>query len=222
MRARPCKDDLEGAPRRAAPFARRLVVLVKVPVAGRVKTRLARDIGTGRATAIYRHTLGAVLGRIARSPHWRTVLSIAPDSQLGTRALPRGPARLAQGAGDIGARMTRPFHRLPPGPVVLIGVDLPDVHPEPIRHAFRLLGRHDVVLGPAADGGFWLVGFRRRPRIRAGFGPVRWSSPHTLADTLAGLAGMSIGFTATLSDLDDEADLARLGREPGRLILPQA
>lgn len=222
MRARPrSRQGCEGAPRRAAPFACRLVVLAKVPVAGRVKTRLARDIGTGRATWMFRHTLAAVLGRVARSAHWRTVLSIAPDNQVATRVLPRGPARRPQGAGDIGRRMSRPFERLPPGPVVLIGVDLPDVRPEPIRRAFRLLGSHDAVFGPATDGGFWLVGFRRRPAIRAGFGTVRWSSPHTLADTLANLAGMSIAFTATLSDLDDARDLARLDREPGRLVLPR-
>ena len=61
-----------------------------------------------------------------------------------------------------------------------------------IAEAFALLGRHDLVFGPAADGGFWLVGCRHRP---PDFGEVRWSSPHALEDTLANLPRRaSVGF----------------------------
>ena len=62
-----------------------------------------------------------------------------------------------------------------------------------IAAAFRLLGRHDLVFGPAEDGGFWLVGARRRPRLPPLFGQVRWSSPHALADTLADLPRTCLG-----------------------------
>ena len=77
--------------------------------------------------------------------------------------------------------------------------------------AFRLLGAHDLVFGPAADGGFWLVGARRRQPPRGLFERVRWSGPHALADTLAGLPRRTqIGFVETLEDVDDANAYRRL------------
>lgn len=207
-------------PRWAGSFAPRLVVMAKVPVAGRVKTRLARDVGAGRATWIYRHTLAGLIQRVARQGHWRVILSVTPNSQCHTIMLPPVLARIGQGRGDIGARMARPFRTLPPGPVVLIGADLPQVRAAHVRQAFHLLRRHDAVFGPADDGGFWLAGFNQRARHRAAFGSARWSSEHALDDTLAGLGKMRIAFAATLCDLDDGPDLARLGGVIGRRLLP--
>ena len=73
------------------------------------------------------------------------------------------------------------------------------------EHLVELLTRgRPGSFGPAADGGFWLVGARRRPHLPALFARVRWSSPHALADTLAGLPrGARVGFAATLEDIDD-------------------
>jgi glycosyltransferase A (GT-A) superfamily protein (DUF2064 family) len=62
------------------------------------------------------------------------------------------------------------------------------------------------VFGRAADGGYWLVGLRRSPRLLAPFANVRWSSPHALADTLRNLEGRRVAFAATLSDVDSEKD----------------
>ena len=73
------------------------------------------------------------------------------------------------------------------------------------------LGRHDIVFGPAEDGGFWLVGARRSPRLPPLFGAVRWSGPHALADALANLPRrVSVGFAARLEDVDDAEGLRRL------------
>ena len=113
-------------------------------------------------------------------------------------------------------------HRPAAGPVVLIGSDVPTVRPAHIAAAFRLLGRNDFVFGPAADGGFWLIGLRRAPLIREAFPrPVAWSSPATLADCLDALADAGVGFVETLSDMDGAADLVRLGPSSGRVILPR-
>jgi uncharacterized protein len=85
--------------------------------------------------------------------------------------------------------------------VVLVGCDIPAMAARHIAAAFQLLGRHDVVFGPARDGGFWLVGCRHRPPA---FGAVRWSSEHALSDALGNLPrSMSVGFAATLDDVDD-------------------
>jgi uncharacterized protein len=84
--------------------------------------------------------------------------------------------------------------------------------------AFRLLGRADCVFGRATDGGYWLVGARRRPHTPRPFANVRWSSEHALADTLANLAGRPVGFVATLGDVDDAAALAQCGDFGRRVV----
>ena len=107
--------------------------------------------------------------------------------------------------------MTLPFRVLPPGPVVLVGSDIPALRAGHVARAFRLLGRNDFVFGPAGDGGFWLVGARRlKPMPRALFAGVRWSTAQALADTLAGLpSGYSKDLADTLDDIDDAQDLQR-------------
>jgi uncharacterized protein len=194
--------------------------MAKEPVAGRVKTRLAAEIGLAQATRFARHAAAALLQRVAGDRRWHTTLAVAPDAGAASRFWPRGVACVAQGPGDLGHRMQRIFARLPPGPVVIVGTDIPDLGPRHIAEAFRRLGRHDAVFGPAADGGYWLVGLRRRPRVLRCFGQVRWSSPHALADTLGNLAGHSVARLETLRDIDTARDLARGGRTFGRRIPP--
>jgi glycosyltransferase A (GT-A) superfamily protein (DUF2064 family) len=116
--------------------------------------------------------------------------------------------------------MQRILDRSAPGPVVIIGTDIPGITPAHIDAAFRALGRKHCVFGRAADGGYWLIGARRRPHTPRPFANVRWSSRHALADTLANLAGRSVGFVATLSDVDDAAALARSGGF-GRRVMPR-
>jgi glycosyltransferase A (GT-A) superfamily protein (DUF2064 family) len=121
-----------------------------------------------------------------------------------------------QGAGDIGVRMNRALASCPPGPVVLIGADIPQLAARHIADAFRLLGRHDLVFGPAEDGGFWLVGARRSPRLPPLFGKVRWSGPRALADVLGSLPRrVTVGLAARLEDVDDAAALRRLAPRRG-------
>ncbi|MGB1208123.1 MAG: TIGR04282 family arsenosugar biosynthesis glycosyltransferase, partial [Paracoccaceae bacterium] len=116
--------------------------------------------------------------------------------------------RIPQGAGDLGARMRRAMDGLPPGPVVLIGSDIPDVRPAHIAQAFAALGGRDLVFGPAPDGGFWLVGHsRRRPAPWGFMRGVRWSSRHALADTQATWPGAKTAQVAALRDVDTAVDL---------------
>lgn len=211
----------EAPSRKAAPFACRLVIMVKVPLAGRVKTRLAREVGTVRATMFYRHAMREVVARLSRQPFWRTVLIIDPDSGMASRMLPEGPAHAGQGRGDLGARMQRPMRTLPPGPICLIGTDVPDISVADIRRAFRLLGGHHAVFGPAEDGGFWLVGLRRSPRVIDPYrAQVPWSQADTLAWTLANLAGLRVGFATRHYDVDTAADLARNKGRYARRVPP--
>lgn len=195
---------------------RHLVIYAKEPRLGAVKTRLARDIGAAAALRFYEETLRALVARVARGAAWRCWLAVAPDAFVHDarrrwRWLPRELAVVGQGRGDLGQRMARSFARLPPGPAVLIGSDIPAIARAHIEAAFAALGRHDAVFGPADDGGYWLVGQRRLHAMPHLFDRVRWSSPLALADTLANLApGESHARAATLADVDDGAAYVRL------------
>lgn len=192
--------------------------MAKAPVAGRTKTRLAKEVGLARALAFARAGGVAAIRRLMRDPRWQTIVAAAPDAAARAPIWPRGIHLLAQGPGDLGARMQRIFDRLPPGPVVVVGTDIPAIAPANVARAFRLLGAADAVLGPASDGGYWLVGLRRRPRRIAPFARVRWSGPHALADTLANLDGRSVALAETLEDVDDAASLRRSKGCAGRVV----
>ena len=199
---------------------RRLVIMVKEPAVGRVKTRLGRDIGPVRATNFYRHNLSAVTARLSCDNRWQTILSVAPATAVLARSVPTDYERWPQAPGGLGARMQAIFDMAVSGPTVVIGTDIPEVHPAHIWAAFRALGSHDMVFGPATDGGFWLVGMRRTPRVVDAFRDVRWSAPETLQDCRDGLAGCRVATAATLLDIDDADDFRTLGAVAGRRILP--
>ena len=206
----------------AAPFRARLVIMAKVPVAGNVKTRLAGAVGVAEALRFYRMTSAAVIGRLAREPFWETIIAVSPDAGIAGRMWPRGVMRIAQGGGDLGKRMQRPMRCSRLGPVCVVGTDVPGISVSLVRRAFKVLGACNVVFGPAADGGFWLVGQRRRPRLLELYGNVRWSHPETLADVLANVercGAVRFGFTGQLHDVDEAADLVRMRGMFGRRIL---
>jgi glycosyltransferase A (GT-A) superfamily protein (DUF2064 family) len=162
--------------------------------------------------------------RLARDRRWQTVLAVAPDSDARATFWSRAAGRikrLPQRRGDLGERIQRLFRRLPPGPVLIVGGDIPGLTAGEIAKAFRLLGNADAVLGPAMDGGYWLVGLRRSPKLLAPFAGVRWSSPHALADTVANLDGKRIDFAALLGDVDTAEDYRRLRAAWQRLLPPK-
>ena len=105
--------------------------------------------------------------------------------------------------------MQRIFDCCGRGPLIIVGTDIPFITREIIAEAFCQLRRADAVFGCAEDGGYWLVGLRRRPKRLAPFENVRWSSPHALADTLKNFHSHRIAFAATLFDIDTEADYYR-------------
>jgi hypothetical protein len=196
--------------------------MAKAPVAGRVKTRIASELGTAAAVRFARHSAAALLQRVAADPRWSTTLAVTPDAAARGRLWPRRVPAGPQGPGDLGARMQRLFDRAPHGPAVIVGTDVPLIDRAHIATAFRLLGRHEAVFGPAEDGGYWLVGLRRRRRRLRPFAGVRWSTAHALADTLANLRcqRIAVALLPTLFDVDTAADLARCAGYFARRIRP--
>ena len=200
-------------------FRPRLVIMLKEPKAGRVKSRLARDVGAVLATRFYRDTMTSAVWRLGSDPRWQTLLAVSPDSAIESNMIKAGLARIRQQSGDLGQRLQRVVDGVPPGPVVIIGTDIPGITPADIWAAFRALGSHDAVYGPATDGGYWLVGLKRRPSCPRIFKSVRWSTAFALGDTKANLIGRSVAEIGGKDDVDDGRDMARLAHLAGRRIL---
>jgi uncharacterized protein len=189
-----------------------VVVFARAPRLGAVKRRLARDIGNRAALRFHTTTLLGLLQDLRRERRFHTVLALTPD---GARdRLPVRIERVPQGRGDIGKRMDTVCRRFRRGKVAIVGSDIPDANAADVRAAFRALGRHDAVFGPAEDGGYWLValGVRRpaQPFVKA-----RWSTPHALADTLRNFRGHRVARVRMLRDVDTACDLPMLPRRFG-------
>lgn len=165
------------------------------------------DVGRTEAWRINRrlhcHTLKA-----AADARWRVILCVAPDSALTQRlpgVWPHGVKRAPQGAGDLGARLARALRVH--GRVAVVGTDCPGLSRSRIAMAFKALQRAPFVLGPAADGGFWLLAARNGGHAARAMANVRWSSPNTASDVLRNLGPKNVALLETLHDVDTAADL---------------
>jgi len=204
-------------------------MLARWPAPGRCKSRLVPGVGTGRAAAIQarltRHGLAAAAEarRLLASAAGSEGLGAAPRLVLATSGLGPGAAGrwgrrlgvdrvVVQGPGSLGLRMQRQMRRgwrEGAAAVVLIGSDLPELAADDLLAAFRALEHSALVLGPAGDGGYWLIG-RRRPTPQV-FAGIDWGSDRVLEQTLAQArrAGLSTALLAERHDLDRPADLDR-------------
>lgn len=183
-----------------------LVLMARRPILGQGKRRLAADIGDSAAHRFQRVALGRLLQQLGAEARWRLCLAITPDEPA---QYPSANFVVGQGEGDLGQRMTRLSERLGPGPLVYIGSDTPDVATTDIEAAFEALEASDAVVGPALDGGYWLIGFSQAQRQHLPFEGVRWSTPHARADTLSNLAGKRVMMLRELEDVDDGASYRR-------------
>jgi rSAM/selenodomain-associated transferase 1 len=191
---------------------RTLVLFVRAPQLGSGKRRLAHEIGDVAALRFERAMIALLLRRLAKDRRWRLRIAVTPDKACRRARFWRsGVETVRQRQGDLGIRMRGALETCRPGPVVLVGADIPALAAPHVAAAFHLLGSHDLVFGPAGDGGFWLVGARHPRRLPPLFERVRWSGPDALADTLAGLPRrIKVGYADRLEDVDDEDAYRRL------------
>lgn len=179
----------------AAAFQPALLVFLKYPAPGRVKTRLAADLGPHAAARLYRRWIELVFRQLQPlRPDYR-LLALYDGAPLGRFApwLPLADRWLPQHHGNLGQRLDAAFRQIQldepgtavpsyPRPACAIGTDCLELDPPLIRQAFQLLGTCDVVLGPAYDGGYYLIGTAAFcPRL---FDNIRWSTPWTLDDQI--------------------------------------
>lgn len=211
-------DDVSSS----AAAARRIVVFARAPVLGRVKTRLAADLGEAAALDIYRWLGRHAVSAASAVPGAHVVVQHTPADGaasirewLGDALGARGTLR-PQADGDLGARMAGAIAEgLEVGAeaVVVIGTDCPTIDAAVIERAFALLDDADVVLGPALDGGYYLVAVRAaQPAL---FHKIPWSTDVTLARTVeaARAAGLRLRLLDPRADVDSGADWKRWQNE---------
>jgi len=192
---------------------RRLLVFLKEPVPGQVKTRLAADLGADAACEVYRACVELTLQRLA-SYCKETLLYLDQPSRR-----PNAPAWLSnrwavrpQQGCDLGERLaeaTQTAFARGVQRVVVIGTDSPWLQPSDIEQAFAALAEADVVVGPADDGGYYLIGLARP--LPALFEDISWSTPQVCAQTLAraGTLGLRVTVLPQRYDLDVRSDVER-------------
>lgn len=202
-----------------------LHILAKAPLPGLVKTRLAAVCGDERALAAYRAMAGNVFCA-ALASGLPAAVHFAPDGARAAMAGLCGPGfRLVpQAPGDLGARMAAALagaFAAGDAAALLIGADLPLLTPALLRQAAMALEDKPAVLGPAEDGGYWLIGFTREGFAPEVFAGMPWSTAAVAGLTRARLAaaGREFAELVTLPDCDEAADLARLAGPPWRQAL---
>lgn len=189
-----------------------LLIFAKYPEPGRVKTRLARSIGPERAALLYQEMVETVVAKTAptNGEYRRTVYFDPPERRSDFEKWFCSLTMKSQCEGDLGSRMrTAIAESLQAGAdrSVLIGSDCPAVNRELIVEAFRKLADADLVIGPASDGGYYLIGMKAVHDVFAG---IPWSTGRVFAETIRRImkAGLTVSLLPILADVDQASDLA--------------
>lgn len=190
-----------------------IVVFARTPVEGQVKTRLAATIGNNRALAVYQQLLEITRDAVTNLDYDKYVFYAGslPDPGFW-----QGYTLIAQTGSDLGQKMFQAFEVLIKRAykkVVIIGTDCPQITTALIQESFDKLEEADLVIGPAFDGGYYLIGARNS--YQQLFENITWSSPTVLAETLNRAENLSIRWflLTTLTDIDEEKDLVYLSTE---------
>ena len=213
----------------------RLLVFARYPTPGQAKTRLIPAMGAEGAAELQRRMTLHTLARAGVCPGAELEVCFTGGDET-PMSLAFGPHRyVSQGEGDLGERMSRAVGRAfaeGVNRVVVIGTDCPAITTGLLRLAFDMLRSHDAVIGPARDGGYYLIGLSReatggtgatggsRPRLLDGvFGGIDWGTGLVLHQTLRTIrrAGLSVALLPMLDDIDTAADLPIWKRHNERL-----
>ncbi|MEE2776746.1 MAG: TIGR04282 family arsenosugar biosynthesis glycosyltransferase [Acidobacteriota bacterium] len=193
-----------------------LLVFAKPPIAGEVKTRLQGTLSTTQAAELHRALLLDLVERVGHGSFdvelwWAR--SSARDEEL--RALP-GPHEI-QASGDLGARMADAVTRRGASydKVAVVGSDLPQLDRDLVHGAFEALGSAEIVIGPASDGGYYLIGGAADALDSSIFEGIEWGTSAVLQQTLSRCAGLSreVTLLAEVRDVDRPEDLEWLQAE---------
>lgn len=183
----------------------RVVLFTRYPEPGRAKTRLIPALGSAGASDLHRRLTEQTLTQVRASGLRHELRTTGAPAAAFARWL--GSVDVVdQGEGDLGERLARAGR---PYPTLFIGADAPDLRAAHLLAAADALARSPAVVGPAEDGGYWLLGLAQP--IDGVFGSMPWGTDAVFAQTLARLAaaGVEPGLLPCLADLDRPEDLAR-------------
>lgn len=194
-----------------------VLFFARAPRSGEVKTRLAADVGQQEALEIYRELGSQVIGQIAAAASI-TVWCEPADGIDETRAWLGDLCYRGQPEGDLGVRLAYAFdahfNAHPSEPAIAIGADAPGVDAGVIARTGDALRTSDVVIGPASDGGYYLIGLSRRlPEL---FGGIPWGTDGVFEATCAACRALAVApvILPELRDVDRLDDLIVLGLRP--------
>ena len=199
-----------------------LAIMARAPVSGRTKTRLQPDLTPEQSAAVSQAFLRDTIDLAASLPQYTPFLAFTPrkERRLFERLAPPEMELLPQAEGDLGQRMHSLMHELEArgySPVILIGTDIPTLQPATLLQAIEELKTADLCLGPARDGGYYLIGARHiDERIFEG---IPWSTADVLKLTIQNTkeAGISLAILEEYTDIDTFTDLERLSLDIHRL-----
>lgn len=186
--------------------APRLVLFARYPTAGACKTRLIPALGPEGAARMHRRLTERTVAVLGASGGQVTVAYTGAAADAFTAWLGSDVTLVEQAEGDLTARL---LACLEPAPVIFFGADTPDLAEEHVTAAIAALDLHEVVIGPAEDGGYYLIGMRNpMPELLTN---MPWSTDRVLPETLARLDARGIApvLLETLADCDRPEDLAR-------------
>ncbi len=193
-------------------MSRWAILFAKKPEPGSVKTRLQPEFSSIESAELYSNFIKDCIENLARASVDHRLIAYSPlDAEAVLRKLNNSLGSFEyfpQGSGDLGARLNRAFNFIfakGAERVVALGTDTPSLPPHYINLAFDLLNSHDVVLGPAMDGGYYLIG----SRIDVGnlFKDVFWGTEYVFEQTIASLKGVSFGLLPPWYDIDRPQDV---------------
>ena len=180
-----------------------VALFAKYPRAGEAKTRLIPALGAQGAAALHRRLAEQMLETVRQSGLPFAVWTTGARHDEFRDWLGEDVPLVEQGEGDLGARLARV-----PAPAILLAADVPDLAASHLRDAAKALDDHDAVIGPAADGGYYLLGFREHLPFL--WTDMRWGGETVLGDTIERLRENDLSFAMldTLRDCDRPEDLA--------------
>ena len=192
-----------------------LVVFIRFPHVGKVKSRLALSLGAEKAAIFYRLCAEQIFGEFSMvSGEVKRYIFFSDrndESEIKQWAGPRF-CFSPQAEGNLGTRLKQAFHQMfdrGMRQVIIMASDVPDLTADVINDAISTLARHDVVLGPSHDGGYYLVGMKR-PHDDL-FNDIPWSMEYVFKQTMMAIdkLDLSVGCLPLLRDIDTETDLRR-------------
>jgi rSAM/selenodomain-associated transferase 1 len=198
-----------------------VILFIRLPEKGRVKSRLARHVGENTALRLYENMVLDVVDMLKKGGFLFKVCYTPLDArEQMTRWLGQEHSYLPQTGDDLGVRMDQAFARVFSSDVneaLLIGSDIPGLTAEIIEEAFTSLRTNDAVIGPADDGGYYLIGFRKNTFTPGIFHDMVWSTKNVFRTTLERLldASRTVHILPELTDVDTIEDLKTLLSQAG-------